>query len=77
MGLLAMFLGLLIGCVSLFLGWSGWEVSRLWFYLTGAALIFLVGLQLVVYYILLRILDELSQRESLTRQDLSDNKQAG
>lgn len=77
MGLLAMFLGLLIGCISLFLGWSGWEVNRLWFYLTGAALSFLVGLQLVVYYILFRILDELSQRASLTRQDLNDNKQVG
>jgi hypothetical protein len=77
MGLLAMFFGVLVGCVSLFLGGSGWEISRLWFYLTGAALIFLVGLQLVVYYILLRILDELSQRESLTLQDLNNTEQAG
>jgi hypothetical protein len=35
-----------------------------------SALIFLVGVQLVVYWLLLRILEELSQREILTRQDM-------
>jgi hypothetical protein len=35
-----------------------------------SALIFLVGVQLVVYWLLLRILEELSQREVLTRQDM-------
>ena len=70
-GLLGMFMGFAISGVSLWLGWTGWDISRLWFYLTGAAAIFLVGLQLVVYYILLRVLDELSQREVMTRQDLN------
>jgi glycosyltransferase involved in cell wall biosynthesis len=71
MGLVSMFLGVLVGGISLLLGWTGWEIGRLWFYLTGSALIFLVGLQLVVYYVLLRVLDELTQRETLTRQDMN------
>jgi hypothetical protein len=62
--------GLVVGVVSLVLGNQGWAIERLWFYLLGSAMIFLVGIQLAVYWLLLRILEELSQREVLTRQDL-------
>ena len=70
MGLLAIFAGLAIGLTALGLGVQGWEIGRLWFYMVGSALIFLVGVQLVVYWLLLRILEELSQREILTKQDM-------
>jgi glycosyltransferase involved in cell wall biosynthesis len=70
MGVLAMVAGLVVGVVSLVLGIQGWAIERLWFYLLGSAMIFLVGIQLAVYWLLLRILEELSQREVLTRQDL-------
>jgi len=36
----------------------------------SSALIFLVGVQLVIYWLLLRVLDELNQREVLTKQDM-------
>ncbi|HEY3473859.1 MAG TPA: glycosyltransferase family 2 protein [Anaerolineales bacterium] len=68
-GLAGLFAGLVIGITALALGVQGWEIGRLWFYMVGSALIFLVGVQLVVYWLLLRILEELSQREVLTRQD--------
>ena len=74
MGLLAILAGLTIGVVALALGIRGWEIGRLWFYMVGSALIFLVGLQLVVYWLLLRILEELSQREALTKQDIGPSK---
>jgi glycosyltransferase involved in cell wall biosynthesis len=70
MGLTAIFAGLMIGLTALGLGVQGWEIGRLWFYMVGSAMIFLVGIQLVVYWLLLRILEELSQREMLTTQDL-------
>jgi len=70
MGLLAIVFGLVIGLVSLILGLRGWEIERIWFYLLGSALIFLVGIQLFVYWLLLRVLEELSKREILTRQDM-------
>ncbi len=70
MGILALLAGLAIGIVSFILGVSGWEIERLWFYLLGSALIFLVGVQLVIYWLLLRVLDELNQREILTKQDM-------
>ena len=74
MGLLAILAGLTIGVVALALGIRGWEIGRLWFYMVGSALIFLVGVQLVVYWLLLRILEELSQREALTKQDIGPSK---
>jgi glycosyltransferase involved in cell wall biosynthesis len=70
MGLVSIFAGLAIGLTALALGVRGWEIGRLWFYMVGSALIFLVGVQLVIYWLLLRILEELSQREMLTRQDI-------
>jgi len=70
MGLAAVFAGMVIGLTALALGVQGWEIGRLWFYMVGSAMIFLVGVQLVVYWLLLRILEELSQREMLTQQDI-------
>ena len=70
MGVAAIFAGLVIGLTALGLGVQGWEIGRLWFYMVGSALIFLVGVQLMVYWLLLRILEELSQREMLTQQDI-------
>lgn len=70
MGLVASFTGFAIGLTALGLGVQGWEIGRLWFYMVGSAMIFLVGVQLVVYWLLLRILEEVSQRELLTQQDI-------
>jgi hypothetical protein len=50
------------------LGVSGWEISRLWLWLLGSAMFILTGVQLVIYWILLRVLDELSQRDSHTAE---------
>jgi len=70
MGILSLFIGLVVGVASLVLGLGGWEIERLWFYMLSSALIFLVGVQLVIYWLLLRVLDELNQREVLTKQDM-------
>lgn len=70
MGILAIVIGSAIGIVGLTLGVQGWVIERLWFYLLSSAMIFLVGIQLVIYWLLLRVLEELSQRELLTKQDL-------
>jgi len=56
--------GVLVGGVSLALGVRGWSVDRLWLYLMGSSGMILLGVQLVIFWILLRVLDELSQRES-------------
>ena len=70
MGLVGIMIGMVIGLISLLLSLNGWEIARLWLYLMIGAMVFLIGVQLIVYWILLRVLAELSQREILTRQDL-------
>ena len=73
MGIVGVLAGLAIALVSLSLGVGGWPVERLWFYLLSSALSFLVGVQLIIYWLLLRVLDEVNQREFLTRQDMGLN----
>lgn len=69
-GLVAAFVGLLLAGASLVLGIRGWEIARLWLYLLGSSMLILTGMQLVVYWILLRVLDELSQRDNLVERDM-------
>jgi glycosyltransferase involved in cell wall biosynthesis len=61
--------GLAIGLASVTLGINGWDMSRLWLYLLGSAMLILMGVQLIIYWILMRVLENLSQRELLTKQD--------
>jgi hypothetical protein len=63
--------GLTIGVVSLGLGVSGWDFNRLWLYLLGSALFILVGVQLIIYWLLMRVLEDLSQRDIQAKQDLT------
>jgi len=59
-----------IGTISLILGLSGWDITRLWFYLTAGAMLVLMGVQLVIFWVIMRVLDELSQREILIGADM-------
>lgn len=70
MGMLALIVGVILALVSIGLGVNGWEIARLWLYLLGSAMFILVGVQLIIYWILINVLEELSQREELTKRDL-------
>jgi Glycosyl transferase family 2 len=67
--------GLGVAGVSVGLGVQGWDIARLWLYLLGSAMMMLVGVQLVVYWILVRVLEELSQREILSQRDLGVSRE--
>lgn len=56
--------GIVVGVASLVLGVAGWDVTRLWFWLLASAGLVLVGLQLTISWVLMRILERLSQRPS-------------
>ena len=71
MGLILTLAGIGIGLVSVLLGINGWQISRLWLYLLGSAMFILVGTQLLISWILMRVLEELSQREVLAQKDLN------
>jgi len=62
-GLLAGGLGLAVAGVSLTLSVQGWAIERVWLYLTGSAMMMLVGLQLVMAWLMGSVLRELSARE--------------
>ncbi len=66
MGLLTTVIGLVVAVVALALGINGWEVTRLWLYLLGSAMAILLGSNLMFFWILMRILEELSARVGLT-----------
>ena len=71
MGILGVVVGLILALVSLALSVRGWDVSRVWLYFLGSAMLMLVGIQLVIYWLLMRVLAELNQREDLTKQDMN------
>lgn len=71
MGLLAVLAGFLLGATSLGFGLAGWPVSRLWLYLVGSAMLMLVGLQLMISWVVMRVLEGLSQREQFIAADLN------
>jgi glycosyltransferase involved in cell wall biosynthesis len=70
MGLITLIVGLAAGVTSVILGLSGWEIARLWLYLLGSALLILIGMQLMISWVLMRALEELSQREVRAKNDL-------
>ncbi|MDF1500926.1 MAG: glycosyltransferase family 2 protein [Anaerolineales bacterium] len=70
MGSLVLLVGFVVAGVSLGLGLRGWEVERLWLYLLGSAMFIILGMQLLIFWILMRVLEELSQRKILTQNDM-------
>jgi len=67
---MAMVAGLALGAGSWSFALGGWPMERLWLYLLGAAMLVLTGLQLSVFWVIMRVLEELNQREILVNRDL-------
>ncbi len=76
LGLGALALGLVLGLVSLALGLQGWPVSRLWLYYLGSASLSLVGIQLMVAWVQMQVLDALKARDNLIASDMQGNGQS-
>ena len=71
MGVLIGILGVAVAVYSLVMGLSGWEIDRLWLYLVGSALLILVGFQLTISWLVMRILEELAARDVQVQSDLA------
>jgi hypothetical protein len=69
-GLGSFLLGLVMAVIILSLGFGGMTLAQQWLYLLGSTILILVGVQLLISWLLTRALDEVSQREELTKQDL-------
>jgi len=55
--------GLAVSVGSLVLSLRGWPMERLWLYLSGSAMLMIVGLQLALWWLVMAVLSELSERE--------------
>jgi hypothetical protein len=69
-GVTAFLAGVAVGVTVLVLGFQGLAVSRYWFYYLVSAGLCLVGIQLVIAWIQIQVLDSLRIREALVAEDL-------
>jgi glycosyltransferase involved in cell wall biosynthesis len=69
-GILSVLVGIIMTAFTLVMGLKGWGINRLWLYLVGSSMLELVGLQLFISWIVIRKLEELSEREIMTQKDL-------
>ncbi len=59
--------GVIVSAVSFALSLRGWPIERLWLYLSGSALLILVGLQLAFWWLIMSVLAELSAQSGDTK----------
>jgi glycosyltransferase involved in cell wall biosynthesis len=62
--------GAVIGLLSLIFGLKGWPITRLWFWQLGGALLLLTGVQFVLFWMLIRVMGTLNQRQRQVGEDL-------
>jgi glycosyltransferase involved in cell wall biosynthesis len=75
LGALATAGGLMLALGSLGLGlWGEWDIARMWLWLLVSALLLLVGLQLMVSWIVMNVLDALSLRELKIEQEMQRDR---
>lgn len=73
LGLFGLTAGVIVGIASLAFSLNGWPLSRLWLWQLLAAMSIIVGLQLLIGWFIMRVLEELSQRETRVAGDMSGN----
>lgn len=76
-GLVAAGIGLVLSVGSFLLSRRGWPIERLWLYLTGSAMLMLVGLQLVMAWLMAAVLRSLSERALAPVVDVSRQSNGG
>jgi glycosyltransferase involved in cell wall biosynthesis len=76
MGLVGIVAGTILGIGAFVLSLQGLSVERLWFYLLGATVVTIISVQLLISWIVMRTLDELTQREHAALRDLNEHEPA-
>ena len=74
LGLLGLLGGVLLGLAAFFASLGGWDMTRLWFYLLAGAMLVIIGLQLLISWLVMRVLEQLAVRESSVQRDLSERE---
>jgi hypothetical protein len=74
-GVLALLMGVTFGTLSLGLALAGWTVDRLWLYYLTSACLSLIGLQMLIAWVQMEVLDTLRMRDQLVAEDMQGKKQ--
>ncbi len=69
-GGLAVIAGFIVGVGTLILGFNGWTLNQLWLWLLTSAMSTIIGIQLIVSWIVMRVLEEVSSREVKQASDM-------
>ncbi len=72
-GVMFAIIGTAIGVGALILSLQEWGIERLWLWLLVAAAFAIIGIQLMVSWVVMRVLDELAQRDAFAHRDLVDD----
>jgi hypothetical protein len=75
-GGLAVLGGILISGIALGLLAAQWSLAQLWVWLTLGVLLLVVGAQLGMSFLVIRVLDELALRDANTQRDLAETENA-
>lgn len=70
MGAMVAVVGLVLGITSLGFALGGWPIDRLWFYLLASAMSLIVGVQLALFWVIMRVLAELHERKIKIAEDM-------
>jgi hypothetical protein len=63
--------GVVLAGISLLLGLRGWEITRLWLWMLGSAVFVLVGVQLMLFWMLIQVLDAIDGRDERIGEELT------
>lgn len=77
MGGLAVVAGFVVGVGTLVLGFNGWALDQLWLWMLASAMSTIIGIQLIVAWVVMRVLEEVSIREVKQASDMLGNAQRG
>lgn len=70
LGACSVALGMALAMISMVSGGKDWDIARIWLWLLGSALFVLVGTQLVISWVLARVVEKLSEREATVTREL-------
>jgi len=75
LGSISFVLGIILGAFSLVMASLDWSVAKLWLYYLVSASLILVGIQLMIAWVQVKVLDALRVRDQLIAEDMRGKKQ--
>lgn len=66
-------LGAIFALVAFIMAEQGWAIERLWLYLLAGTMVVLIGIQLILFWVIARVLQELRLRQNHVDKDMGNN----